>query len=98
MMRAVADAPPLGISAPRSTVWARGGRRREDERDRGERCAFHCTTRVRMISSLTLPPERIDGALVEILSDVLQSDRALDLRQCDGAQIGEFVAGDFCRR
>ena len=48
-----------------------------------------------MTSSLTLPPERIDDALVEIVPQVLQAGGALDLRQRRGAQESEDVAGDL---
>ena len=95
MMRPLAEAPPEGISAPRSTVCAAAGgaARATASRERQPGASLDDQRTENELAHLSLRAGR--GALVEVLADGLESDRPLELLQRDGPEIGENVFADF---
>ena len=96
MMRPLAEAPPDGMRALRSTVCAAAG---------DARTSAMAATAKRFIAppaceSRTRAPFLRAGRrpLVEVLADIGQSDRTFELLQRHGPQIGEDVLAEPARR
>ena len=64
------------------------------EQRRGEKELLHSTSNVLMTNSLACPCCG-SGAIVEVLAQVQEAARALDLMHRHGAQKGEDVLGGF---
>ena len=84
-MRPVAEAPPAGISESRSRVCARRRAACRQQRDgrRGAFVSLHHQCSDHELADLAAGADR--RALVQVLPDVLEADRALQLRQRDGS-------------
>ena len=56
---------------------------------------LHCTTSVRITNSRTLPPERVAARSLRSWRMFCESDRAFELLQRQGPQIGEDVVAEL---